>query len=271
MPSPFPGMDPYLESPALFPDLHDTFIVYLREVLNSQLPPPYYTGIATRVWVETSERRIVPDVDILRPRPNGNGNPRTGGGCVAVAEEVEAGAIQVSVEREEVREKFLEIYAQPGGERLVTTVEILSLSNKTPGAHGRKPYMLKQREVLDSQVHLVEIDLLRAGVHSTAVPLPELHRRLAAFDYHVCTRRFDHPDDYFVFPIQLADRLPTIPIPLLPGSPSVRVDLQAVLERCYDVALYGRRARYREPAEPPLRVEQAAWAEQRLREKGLRG
>ena len=57
MPSPFPGMDPYLEAPALFPDLHDRFVSYLADVLNTGLPAPYFAGIASRVWVESSERR----------------------------------------------------------------------------------------------------------------------------------------------------------------------------------------------------------------------
>jgi hypothetical protein len=264
-------MDPYLESPAIFPDLHDRLIFCLSDALNAQLPAPYYVGIASRVRVETTERLIGPDVDVLRPRLSGNGASAAGGGGVAVAEELPAGAVLVHVPHEEVREQYLEIYTQPGGERVVTTVEILSLSNKTPGAHGRAPYLQKQQEVLSSQVHLVEIDLLRSGVHSTAVPLAELRRRVEAFDYHVCVHRFDRWEDFLVFPFLLADRLPTITIPLLPEHGSVRIDLQPLLDRCYDSGLYNRRARYREHPEPPLRPEQAAWAESILRARGLLG
>ena len=56
MPSPFPGMDPWLEQPEVFPDVHDSLISYLREALNATLPAPYFANIATRVWVEISER-----------------------------------------------------------------------------------------------------------------------------------------------------------------------------------------------------------------------
>src|SRR5438094_891369 len=67
MPSPFPGMDPYLEDPAVFPDLHDSLITYARDALNAQLPPPYYAGSAARVWVDLSHRHVGPDVGVLRP------------------------------------------------------------------------------------------------------------------------------------------------------------------------------------------------------------
>src|SRR5438105_1197410 len=111
MPSPFPGMDPWLEGPAVFPDLHDSFITYLREALNAQLPPPYYAGIASRVWIETSQRRLEPDVDVLRPNGDVRG-PAASGGGVAVA--VDAEAVVVTVPLEERRESLIEIFARPG-------------------------------------------------------------------------------------------------------------------------------------------------------------
>ena len=59
MPSPFPGMDPYLEDPDVFPNLHDKFIVYLEEFLQPQLPERYYAKTAQRTWVEDTEQRAV--------------------------------------------------------------------------------------------------------------------------------------------------------------------------------------------------------------------
>ncbi len=38
MPSPFPGMDPYLEDPAFWEDFHDRFVTYWSDVLNGSLP-----------------------------------------------------------------------------------------------------------------------------------------------------------------------------------------------------------------------------------------
>src|SRR6266702_2254558 len=71
MPSPIPGMDPFLEDPAVFPDLHDNLIAELRNAINAKLPPPYYASSASRVWVEPSQRRLGPDVDVLRPERPG--------------------------------------------------------------------------------------------------------------------------------------------------------------------------------------------------------
>src|SRR5438067_1949162 len=73
MPSLIPGMDPFLEDPAVFPDLHDNLIAELRNAINAQLPPPYYASSASRVWVEPSQRRVEPDVIVPRPERPGSG------------------------------------------------------------------------------------------------------------------------------------------------------------------------------------------------------
>src|SRR5262249_13162389 len=140
----------------------------------------------------------------------------------------------------------------------------------TPGDHGRDLYVQKQREVLRSEVHLVEIDLLRAGTHCTAVPLEPALAQAGPFDYHVCVHRFDRFDEYVVYPIQLAARLPILAIPWLPGDADVRLDLQAVLDRCYDTGLYSRSVNYRTlTTVPPLTPDQVTWAEQWLRTRGV--
>lgn len=170
-----------------------------------------------------------------------------------------------------MRQPYLDIYTrQDSGVRLVTSIELLSPSNKTPGAHGREPYLQKQRELLCSNVHLIEIDLLRGGEHTTAVPLAAALPRTGPFDYHVCAHLFDRPAEFLVYPIRLEDPLPEVAVPLLPGVPPVPVNLQAVFERCYDFGPYRRSIRYADATPiPPLRPDQAAWAARLLREKGL--
>ncbi len=148
------------------------------------------------------------------------------------------------------------------GKRLVTSIEVLSLSNKTPGEQGRDLYKRKQNEILASQVHLIEFDFLRSGEHTTAVPLDAAREACGPFDYHISVRPFDDLETVFVYPIRLEDRLPAVEIPLLPGDPSVTLDLQSVFDRCYDAGPYAREIRYGEDAMiPPLRPDQAAWAE----------
>lgn len=264
MPSSFPGMDPYLEHPAFFPGIHDGLIFCLREALQPKLPEPYYAEFNDRLWVEVSQRPIEPDVNILRR--NEETGRETGGG-VAVDALTGVQPVIVTVPHDEHREPYLEIFARiEGQERIVTTIEVLSLSNKTRGSKGRKLYRRKQREVLAGETNLVEIDLLRGGEHTTAVPLAWAVRKAGAFDSHICIHRPDEFEDYVVYPIRLRDRLPEFAIPLLPGDGTVSVDLQALLDRSYDTGPYQRRLRYAEVTpEPPLRPEDAEWAAGLLR------
>ena len=114
---------------------------------------------------------------------------------------------------------------------------------------------------VDSHVHLIEIDLVRDGRHSTAVPERALRRSVAAFDYHVCVHRADRPNEFFVYPIRLPQRLPTVSVPLLPNDPDVPLDLQSVFDRSYDTGPYRRRLDYHDAQfAPPLTAEQETWA-----------
>ncbi|MCI0379696.1 MAG: DUF4058 family protein [Gemmataceae bacterium] len=230
MPSPLPGMDPFLEDAELFPDLHNSLITYLRESLNATLPSPYYAATASRTEAET------PDV--------------------------------IPVFVDEVQESFLEIFTKKGKERLVTSIELLSLSNKTPRDKGRRKYLKKQQTLLRKKVHLVEIDLLRGGKHVTAVPRALAEAKAGPFDYHVCVRRFDKPEEFHVYAWSLGERLPIFSLPLLPGDGSVPVDLQQLFDRAYDTGPYRFQVDYRQkPPPPPLTAEQARWLKSALREK----
>ncbi len=165
MPSPFPGMDPFLESPAVFPDLHDSFVDTLKAHLQKALPPPYFAAGGSRVWVDVSERPVGPDVGVLTA---GRVSP---GGTATAAPPVRTEPIVVTVPSDEFREPFVEIRTGGGDERLVAVLEVLSPVNKRPGERGRNLYLRKQREVRGAGKHLVEIDLLRRGRHTTAVPI----------------------------------------------------------------------------------------------------
>jgi hypothetical protein len=251
-------MDPYLEHPEIFPDFHDSFVAYLREAIQPCLPEPYYAAIGRRAWIEVSERYIGPDVNVLRP----GCESQKGGSAAIVAVRAAAEPLVIHVPHDERFEPRVEIYmGRASDRRLVTSLEVLSLTNKTSGEHGRDLYLRKQRESLQSKVHLVEIDLLRDGQHTTAVPCDRLARVTESPDYHVCVHRFDNLEDFFVYPILLTQPLPTIKVPLLPGDGEVTIDLQQVFQRSYESGPYRRQIDYQQDIpSPPLTAEQAAWA-----------
>lgn len=267
MTSPFPGMDPFLEHPAIFPDFHDAMCSELRAAINRLLPPPYYAGTTNRVWIDTTERFIQPDVQVLLPSDEWPAPPEETGLTATVVERAQVEPVTIQVLHDEIRELIVEIYAEPGGERLVTHIEVLSASNKQSRSQGRKLYLKKQREVLKSQVHLIEIDLLRGGEHTIAVPPGRLKRKAPPHDYCISLHRFHRREEFVVYPIPLTARLPTIPIPLLPGDPEVEIDLQSVFNHAYETGLYERRVRYtRDRLVPPLSEAQQVWADAKLSE-----
>jgi hypothetical protein len=262
-------MDPYLEDPDIFPDFHDSFAAYLCESLQARLPEPYYAALGRRAWIEVSERSIGPDVHVPTARQSEQAEKKSEG-VVAAAAGTSTGPVVVHVPHDERVEPFLEIYTGRGSSRrLVTTMEVLSLTNKTPGEHGRDLYLGKQREILGSKVHLVEIDLLRSGRHTTAVPRGRLEARTGPFDYHVSIHHFDNLEDYFVYPIQLPQPLPAVSIPLLPGDTPVSLDLQAVFNRPYDAGPYQREIDYsKDSPTPPLSAQQREWERQLISQSG---
>jgi hypothetical protein len=264
MPSPFPGMDPWLESPDVFPDIHDALIYLLREGLNAVLPKGFRARGANRIWMDEEHHRQ-PDVSVVRPPtwavPDGG---------VATEAYTRLGmlVVEAPVIAEPAEERYVEIVSA-AGDRLVTAVEVLSPSNKLRGNTSRAGYLQKQGELRSRGVNLVEIDLLRAGTHTTAIPLDQLRQRGGAFDYHVCVTPGGQPGRFYISPIRLADRLPTVAIPLEGGAGPVSIDLQPLLDRAYDTGRHGDTDyREMEPV-PPLTPEQQTWAEGILKAKGV--
>jgi hypothetical protein len=130
----------------------------------------------------------------------------------------------------------------------------------------------KQREVLRSAIHLIEIDLLRGGEHTTPTSLEKIERKAGAFDYHVSVHRFDQPGRFFLYPWKIEDPLPEIAVPLLPRDGAVPLDLQEVFTRCYDTGPYARRVVYEaNRLVPPLGPERMQWLTQLLSGKPAKG
>ena len=165
MPSPFPGMDPFLEVPDIWPDFHDRLAGEISPLLNQTLPAPYYARLEMRPEVgiveeESQPRRIIPNVAVVRhPRalPGSSQTAVLDGPRTALSP-----FFEMTVSDEPIRHHFVEILDPSRGHRLVTLLEIASPSNKRPGP-DRESYLRKRREVMGSDVNLIELDLLRSG------------------------------------------------------------------------------------------------------------
>ncbi len=165
---------------------------------------------------------------------------------------------------EEIREPYVEV-VNVENHKVVTIIEVLSPDNKVSRAQGYESFRLKRETIIKSGSHWVEIDLLRNGVSLV------VRERIHAHDYfvHISPVRLRAKRQGLVWPIRLSQKLPVIRIPLR-GNENTPLDLQAVLDTAYDHAGYRRAIDYTKEPVPPLRKEWKAWADQLLREKGLR-
>ncbi len=255
MPSPFPGMDPYLE--AHWGDVHSRMVLYSCDALRGGLPGSLYARVEERIVVERFNEvlhRPVPDVRIVEYP----GRRSTGG--VAVLDAAEP--VIVSLPDEEIVETYIEIRDAGSGHRVVTVIEFLSPTNKRPG-DGRDQYLSKADSLRGGRVSLVEIDLLRSGLRGLPIPeevLPEPHRT----PYRAVARRGWVPQSAEVYPISLFAPLPVIRIPLRETDEDAPLDLQRVFEQTYENGNYGLTTDYSRPPSPPLEGDEAAWAVDRL-------
>jgi len=254
----FPGTDPYLEAPRIWPGVHSRFIVYLADHLQPLIRPRYIAAVEERVFVQGPEQReIIPDTWLKRHRPEEKLAAAT-----AVLD-VDTPVV-MQVPELEIHESYVQILDRESEQCVVTVIELLSPTNKFPGA-GQASYLAKQREVRGSQTHLVEIDLLRAGQHVLAVP-EWAARGSGPYNYLICVNRAEGKRDRFEwYPRQLRQRLPRIRVPLAGGDPDVMLDLQGVLAQTYEAGSYRERLRYDRPCIPPLPAEDQAWADEFIR------
>ncbi len=263
MAGPFPGMDPYLEDAVLWPGVHQGLITGIRNALNRLLPPGFVADMGERIYVVQPDRNIYPDVVVFEQQSPVQ--PAQASGAAAVADPPPV----VQVEPTEVREVFVEIVAVGEETRVVTVIELLSHSNKAHGREGRALYLDKQKELLLSDVNFVEIDLLRGGEHTAAVPRQTRFPQIR-WDFLVCLHRAGQRGRFETWPRTLRERLPRFSVPLATDLPDIALDLQAAFDANYDDGAYARRVDYRRDPSVTLTGDDAAWADGLLRSAGLR-
>jgi len=250
MPSPFPGMNPYLERADQWQDFHTRFITAVAEMLGPQVRANYLVRVEDHVPIhELPEDRREPlgrpDVAVAR-------RPDAGGPVVAPVLDV-GDEIELMMSHDEFLQHHVEIRDRRNRE-VVTVIKLLSTSNKKPG-DVRDQYLNKRRQTLLSGTNLVEIDLLRGGPR---LPLGD-DKPPPACDYYAFIYRTHQQPKARLVRIGLRERLPTIPVPLRPEDGDARIDLQAIVNRVYDTGTYEAEI-YGAPPDPPLSQEDAAWA-----------
>lgn len=246
MPSPFPGMDPYLEG-FLWPDVHHRLATEISDQINLQIRPRYVARIEVQVTPDENPAGEIgimyPDVEVFhtRARPQPVASPSPGSMMVAEPPAVTEATLSVPLGAFEVRIPTVEI-RDTAQNQLVTSIEILSPVNKREP--GLFKYRTKRRQLIEAGVHILEIDLLRRGQRPIVYPhIPPSAYRVTL------TRAGASMTD--VWAVQLADRLPVLPVPLRAPDADARLDLTLALQIIYERAGYDLSINYDEPPPPP--------------------
>jgi hypothetical protein len=251
MPSPFPGIDPYIESQGYWPDFHPAFALYCRDALNDSLPEHYEARLGEQLrLVEIGEqvsRNVLPDVVV---QASGRRQSSETEGSVATLAPV---TIDLPADEvEEVRDVWIEIRRRPE-RNLVTAIEILSPTNKA--GSGYWEYRSKRRNLIRQRVHLVELDFLVGGYRL------EMEQDLPSADFYVFLSRANRRPKCDVYAWSIRHPLPKIPIPLLEPDPDILLDVPALFTLAYDRGRYARSLDYTKPLDLPLAPNDRAWAE----------
>lgn len=229
MPSSFPGMDPFLEDPNLWPSFHHHLIASLHQLLLPAFVDKYKVRIPCRQY-----KTEFP--------------------------------LFTSVLRQDHAEEYIEIHNRTD-ERLVTLIEVVSISNRTLG-EGRKQYHETRQAALSKRAHVVEIDLLTQGK-----PLLDYSREtLPELDFTVTVTRGGAPDRYEIYHTTLPKRLQKFKLPLATDDRDTILDLQIAHARAFDHGQFASQVNYKKslPADVRYTDTTRAWIEDWLTQNKLR-
>lgn len=260
MPSPFPGMNPYLEDPSFWREVHNRLIVALANDLGARLRPKYYVAIETRTYLEDESDGVlvgIPDAIVFAASQLRQSS-------MAIASTVEIPQTQPQkvqlIEPIEIKERFLEVRRVKTHE-VVTVIEVLSPKNKR--GDGRTSYLKKRQAIFESQTHLIEIDLIRAYQ-----PMP-IAGVSWVFDYRILVSDATQRPNAELYGFNLRDRIPVFSLPLGLDDNPVFVDLQLLLQEVYDQGNFDLRVDYDQVVPKPVLSESdRAWLQHSLTSHG---
>ncbi len=251
-------MDPYLEHPSAWTNIHHRLITAIADVLAPQLLPKYQILIEERIYQVESEDSIligVPDVTIRQAgsKPIATGN-------VAVSEPYTQPRSVTLSYPETVRQSYLEI-REIATSQVITVIEVLSPVNKRPGK-GRIDYENKRAMVFNSSSNMVEIDLLRQGQ-----PMAEQDTQT---HYRILVSAEEKRPQADLYDFNLQDLIPCFPLPLRAEDNCPRVDLRSLLDGIYDRSGYGFVIDYSQPPIPALAESDLNWVRQWLAQQSAK-
>jgi hypothetical protein len=255
--SPFPGMDPYIESPIHWGDFHAGMIIAMREELNARLPLDYIAESDLYVWIhepDAKTRLRKPDVYVAEHAEKMR--PTATKAVVRAPQQLILPAVPME------GNKYLRII-DAEDHQVITVIEILSPDNKKSGP-DRDGYLAKRNEYLASGVNLVEIDLLRRGKR---MPLGDSPPERS--DYYVLVERGHEMPRVDFWPFSVRDALPDIPVPLGEDVEECLLPLRPCMDRVYNGGRYAMKLKYEHSPKPPLSKADAAWARELLKSRTL--
>jgi hypothetical protein len=259
MNSPFPGMNPYLENPVLWSELHHRLISAIADEIEPNIPPQYRVGIEQRTYLSDDSDSVlvgIPDVAVFSKQSLPKAHSTTT--KISTSE----GIVVTMPMPENVTESYLEIKEVATG-FVIATIEILSPKNKR-ASEGRKAYELKRKQVLASLTHLIEIDLLRSGK-----PLNILGE-VPITDYRIVVSKSQVRPQATLYAFNIQEKIPTFSLPLQSGDNEPILDLQSLINKIYLRARFYLSIDYNQEPIPPLKKDDVFWLEALLREQGLR-
>lgn len=257
MNNPFPGMNPWLEHPSLWSDVHFRLISALARHLSPLVSPRYYVSVGSQAYIATvfasPPALRYPDLAIVQSWPSAQPAPSIP--TMTTTSILEPTTVELPVP-DIIEETYLEV-REVMTSQVVTIVEVLSPTNKRPGT-GRQKYERKRMEILSTHTHLVEVDLLRAW------PALPMVGKYVASDYRILVRRGEQGNQATLYAFNLRDPIPTFGLPLQAGDEEPSVDLKTLLDEIYLEGNYEVRVNYRQSPEPPLGEADVEWSNELL-------
>ena len=260
MPHPFPGMNPWLENPRFWRNVHVSLLTAIRDNLAPQLAPRYFVDVETHTYISqegSPTQSRFPDVTII---DTGGAATLVAPSPAALAELADEGEpTLIELPREAFEEVYLTVRLVSTGE-VVTVIELLSHTNKRADAN-RRSYLEKRQAYFHSIVNIVEIDFLRAGEPMPHTDPPQGKEQA---DYRILLRYKDEPGVVHIWNFNVRVHVSKFRVPLQPGELGPELFLGTLLQEVYDRAQYRLVVDYTQPPVPPLSDAVVAWAAEQI-------